>query len=453
MTAGTAEDVVIRITAKNLVRAGFQEAARDVTAFTTTLKSGAEAGASAFRSALGGAATSAKTAIAGVGTEARAVGTKLTQLGTDGKHAFKQLGDGANEAKSRASGLKDIFSTAVGTMGGFIGGSLIMRGLGSAFDLAKGAAIGMNASLETSELQFATLMGDSQRAKQHVADLFEFAKKTPFETGPIIEASRKLHTFGGDALNTMKTLTLVGDAAAGVSAPINEVGFHVGRLYGALKNGQPFGEAALRLQELAILSGPARQQMEAMQKAGKGVDEIFAVLTDDLGKFDGAMVKQASTWEGVTSTLSDSVNMLLADTLRPFFEAMRDGIGAINDLMASDAFNAGAKKMAEDLQVGVRRRQPRDAQDLRPGPGHGGRGRHRRRRRPGPRLVRPEDDLPRHGDRADARPRGHCRRLDPLLRGHGEDSADRRSVEGGRAPGPQRHRLRPRAAGVVPGAG
>ena len=35
------------------------------------------------------------------------------------------------------------------------------------------------------------VVGDAGQAQQHVKDLFEIAKKTPFETEPIIQASLK----------------------------------------------------------------------------------------------------------------------------------------------------------------------------------------------------------------------------------------------------------------------
>lgn len=255
---------------------------------------------------------------------------------------------------TKAAGETDsAFSGLLTTMLGFAGGTVIMAGLGSAINAVAGAAIGMNAKLETTTLQFETLMGSASEAKTHVADLFEFAKKTPFETEPIIQASRMMRTFGGDTLDTKANLTLLGDAAAATGAPINELGFWVGRMYSNLKGGQPFGEAAMRLQELAVMSPKARQEMEAMQKAGKGADEIFKVFQTDLAKFTGAMEKQAATWEGVVSTFSDTVNILSAQALKPVFEVLRDAIGGLNDVLGSDGFAAIADSLASSLSGGL----------------------------------------------------------------------------------------------------
>ena len=221
-------------------------------------------------------------------------------------------------------------SVMTGTMLGNVLYNVASAVATTAFSMASQAIIGMNSELETSTMKFTTLTGNAEAAKQHVADLFEFAKKTPFETGPVIQASVKLQTFGGAALDTKKNLTLLGDASAATGAPINELGFWVGRMYAAIQGGKPFGEAAMRLQELAVMTPQARDQMEQLQKSGAKADVVFAAFQTSIEKFSGAMVKQAGTWTGVTSTLKDVVNLTIAGALKPLFEDARDAIGGLN---------------------------------------------------------------------------------------------------------------------------
>ncbi len=253
---------------------------------------------------------------------------KYTLFGKVAPDALHRLADATKQAEKSSSSLLGWIgnlATQAGTMAaGFLSAQAIMRGVSSAFSFVKDAALGMNATLETTTLKFTTLMGDSDKAKAHVKDLFEIAKKTPFETGPIIEASLKLQTFGGAALNTKANIMLLGDASAATGAPIQDLGFWVGRMYAMLQGGKPFGEAAMRLQELAVLTPQARDQMEAMQKAGKSAAEIFDVFQKSLKKFTGAMEEQAGTWQGVVSTFTDTINMLIASTFKPYFEVIRD---------------------------------------------------------------------------------------------------------------------------------
>ena len=248
--------------------------------------------------------------------------------------ALDDVGNSARASGREVSGFQRITQTAAGTFAGFISAAALMRGVSAAFRFTSEAVVGMNASLETAELQFATLTGSTTRAKQIVTDLFEFAERTPFETGPIIEASRIMQTFGGDALNTKENLMLIGDAAAGTTAPINELGMWVGRLFAALQGGQPIGEATLRLMELGVVTPQTVQQMRDMQEAGASGAETFAFFQEEIGRFSGAMEAQAGTWEGLTSTLQDSVNLLLADAFRPLFDALKVSVGQLNDWVA-----------------------------------------------------------------------------------------------------------------------
>jgi len=265
----------------------------------------------------------------------RALGTdvppELTKVSKAIQAQQAALKGAASEAGTLTTRMVAV-GAAIGTFAGNLAADAFKR-IGSAMIGVVTDAFKMNASLETTKLKFTTLMGDSDQAASHVKDLFEIAKKTPFETGPIIEASLKLQTFGGAALNTKANILLLGDASAATGAPINELGFWVGRMYAMLQSGKPFGEAAMRLQELAVLSPQARDQMEAMQKSGKSAAEIFDVFKDSLSGFTGAMATQAGTWEGVMSTFTDTVNMMMAGTLLPYFEVIRDLGKNVNDAL------------------------------------------------------------------------------------------------------------------------
>lgn len=263
--------------------------------------------------------------------------------------ALRGFGSQTAVATKDVSGLGGMLKNAVSTLAGMAGGDLSVRGLMASFGGLKEAIIGTNATLETSTLQFETLMGDADRAKEHVAGLFEFAKVTPFETGPVIQASKLLQTFGGDALNTKANLTLVGDAAAATGANISDLGFWVGRAYSMIKGGQPFGEAAMRLQEMAVLSPQARKEMEALGVTAEDNAKKWEILQGELGKFSGAMIKQSKTWAGVTSTLKDVFNLSLAKAFQPAFEALRDSMGDLADYLSGPEFTKSAQSFMKGM--------------------------------------------------------------------------------------------------------
>jgi hypothetical protein len=251
--------------------------------------------------------------------------------------------------------LRAMMSVPRGLAGGLAGGlvmgagmagfGLVAQGIGE----AKDSIIGMNATLETSTLQFETLMGNADEAKQHVLDLFQFAKATPFETQPVINASRTLRTFGGAALDTMDNLTLFGDAAAATNSNIEEVSFWMGRAYAAMKGGQPFGEATMRLQELAILSPDAALKLTKLSASGATLDQMWGVMTQSLQRFNGAMAKQATTWEGLTSTLSDAIKITSAKVFQPLFNMAKGAVSGLIDILSSDAFMAWSETAGQAI--------------------------------------------------------------------------------------------------------
>ena len=283
------------------------------------------------------------------------------------EEAFRRVSQAMRELEQGAAGVQTNTRTAsqglttmegaagraLSTLTGFVGAQVLLGAGAAAYSTIKDAAIGMNSTLEKSTLQFTTLMGDSDRARAHVADLFEIAKKTPFETGPIIQASMALQVAGGAALNTKGHIIMLGDAAAATGAPIDELSRWTGRLYAALQGGKPFGEATENLRRLMVMSPQTSQKLEDMQKAGKSASEIFAVFTGDLGRFSGAMEKQAGTWEGVTSTFRDSVNLLAADAFKPLFVVVRDGIAAIDEFMSSPAAEQMAAWFKDELSGAI----------------------------------------------------------------------------------------------------
>ena len=140
---------------------------------------------------------------------------------------------------------------AAGAIGGLnlkaIAASAAIAGIAKAgYEFAK-SGIRFNAEVETSTLRFGRFFENAKQAEDHVKSLTAFAASTPFQLAGITEASQHLFTFGGHALATDENLRLVGDAAAAVNMPIQDVGMWVGRMYSSLEAGRPIGEAAMRL--------------------------------------------------------------------------------------------------------------------------------------------------------------------------------------------------------------
>lgn len=229
------------------------------------------------------------------------------------------------------------------SMGG-IGKSLISLktvaiGLGAVLGtkLAKGIT-SASAEMETLETQFTTLLGSAGAARQRMAELADFARTTPFQLPGIANASRTLQVFGGDVLASQDNLRMIGDAAAATNQDFESTSFWVGRMYSALEAGKPFGEAAMRLQEMAILTPKVRDRMERLQASGASSKEVFGLFSQSMGGFEGAMERQSKTFSGLMSTIRDNIDDILRKVgAGGFFDVMKQGLASVVNFFNDNA--------------------------------------------------------------------------------------------------------------------
>ena len=219
--------------------------------------------------------------------------------------------------------------------------------------LAARAIIKPAMDLEVYKVQFKTLLGSLDAAQKRIDELTQFAANTPFQLPGIIKASKVLETLTKGALSTGAGLEMVGDTAAGVGAPIEELAVWFGRLYDGLKSGRPVGEAMARLQELGIVSGDARAKLEQLTASGASFSDKWAVVSKETSRFTGLMKEQSATADGLISTLKDNFSLALAEIgteiLPLVSQAVKDLIKIIADLKKSGELKQFGKDAADVL--------------------------------------------------------------------------------------------------------
>lgn len=222
------------------------------------------------------------------------------------------LGRGLSKAKSSVASFsrglsssfdavgKKIFSlkTAIGAFAGFAAARLVIKPA---------------ADFQSIEAQFRVLLGSSEAAKERLEELAEFAAGTNFKLPQIAKASKILESLTEGALSTGEGLTKVGDAAAFAGVGIDEMAVTVGRLFSGLKSGRPVGEPLARLQELGVITGEARNEIERLSKAGKGLSDTWPILVADTKRFDGVMKESSKTLNGLVGTLEDNASLAFKD--------------------------------------------------------------------------------------------------------------------------------------------
>jgi hypothetical protein len=188
----------------------------------------------------------------------------------------------------------------------FSGAKWAVAGGGAALGALIYKSVSTAGTFEQIELQFQTLFKSAEKAKGWVDELRDLAIKLPVELEDLAQASRLMEVFAGGVLNTAESLTLLTDMASATNQEIESVAFWVGRAYSMISAGRPFGEAAMRLQEMGLVSGTTRNELEKLTKAGASSTKIWETLKGNFMEFAGASEILQSTWKGRLNKLSDS---------------------------------------------------------------------------------------------------------------------------------------------------
>jgi hypothetical protein len=209
-------------------------------------------------------------------------------------------------------GVKPAATGAGVAIGGMVSRALGAVAVADVFRRIATTAIGMNRQIEDAELRFQALGLSTEEAERHVANLFTFAQRTPFETAPIIEASAQLANFGGAALNSTDNLRALGNAAAGSQSPIERVAHWAGRMFSTLESGkEAIGESTAALLEMGAISGETRIELEKMAASGASAQEVFDALVASTEQFGPALENAQSSVGGLTSSIADNFGQLL----------------------------------------------------------------------------------------------------------------------------------------------
>jgi hypothetical protein len=278
----------------------------------------------------------------------------------------RKLGKDFNDADKSARKM----GKSVGFLSGEMGKLAGLVTAGSILKLGKDA-LGAAAELEKLELQFKPILGSAEEAKERIDELSKFAARTPFELPEIARASKTLETLTGGALSTGKALAMVGDAAAVSGENFADLSVHVGRAFSNLQANRAAGESISRLQELGLVSGQTRNEIELLQKAGRG-KEAWEILKGELESTEGAMEGLSETFNGKLSTLADNWRLFTADFAEKsgvfdFAKVAVDGLTKSLQFLSSQELEGEFDKMVEGmpaLQEALKEVEAQEKKDL-----------------------------------------------------------------------------------------
>lgn len=245
------------------------------------------------------------------------------------------LAAGGTKAQAAWAGMRGIFlSKVLGPLGMVVGLStsflFITRNL-----VKEWRAVGVQSAkaIETLTLQFKPLLGSIALAKQRAREIFAFSVKSPFKFEELAAGNKLLQALTRGALAGKAGMELVGDAAAVAGESFEDVSRSIGRLYDGLMSGRPVGEAAMRLQEMGLISGQTRNQIEAMQAANAEGSAIWKIVEKDIQRTKGAMETLSESLAGLQSTQEDTRRALEAGFGKGFLEGEKAAVKRTTLLM------------------------------------------------------------------------------------------------------------------------
>lgn len=219
-----------------------------------------------------------------------------------------------DEAKKGLSGLENMSDRVKKSLMG-LGMAFSMKGLVSEVANVRG-------QFQQLEVAFNTMLGSADKADALMAQLVRTAAITPFDLEGVAQGAKQLLAYGMEAENVNETLTRLGDIAAGLSMPLNDLVYLYGttmaqgRLYTQDLN-QFTGRGIPMIQELAKVFGVAESKVKDLVEAGKvgfpEVQKVIENLTGEGSKFGGLMEEQSKTITGQISNIEDAIATMFND--------------------------------------------------------------------------------------------------------------------------------------------
>jgi len=183
---------------------------------------------------------------------------------------------------------------------------------------------------ETLTVQFRTLIGDMEQARDHMRMLKELGDTPPFSLEEFARASRELMVMSEGALGYRESLVLVGDAAAATGLSLDTLAHAVGRAYALIRDGQPMERAAMELRNMGIITPQLAEEMAGLQKAGASNIEVWNKLEDALRKHQGAMDQTLKTGNGMAAALETEWTNAIRQVGDAFRDSATEGIGSLH---------------------------------------------------------------------------------------------------------------------------
>lgn len=192
------------------------------------------------------------------------------------------------------------------------------------------------------EVAFSTMLGSEEKATDLMNQLVKTAAITPFDLKGVADGAKSLMAYGTAAEDVNETLIRLGDIAAGMSIPLNDLVY----LYGTtMVQGRMFTQDLRQFQgrgipiaeELAKVLKTTKDQIPDLVTAGKVTGEVFQQaivnMTEAGSKFGGLMEKQSKTIKGQISNIEDAIDVMFNNIGKSSEGIINGALGTVSMLV------------------------------------------------------------------------------------------------------------------------
>lgn len=202
--------------------------------------------------------------------------------------------------------------------------------------------IDVRSQFQQLDIAFTTMLKSKATANALMKELVTFAAETPFGLKDAASGAKQLLAYGSTAKAVVSELRMLGDVAAGVSAPIGDLVY----LYGTLKTqGRAYlmdirqfaGRGIPIYAELAKVLKVGKDEVNGLVTAGKvgfpEIEQAFKNMTAAGSMFGGLMEAQSKTWTGQIERFKDAWDVMLNDIGKSQEDVFTLGISGITALV------------------------------------------------------------------------------------------------------------------------
>lgn len=244
---------------------------------------------------------------------------------------YKEFASGTNNADEIVKSLTDSLKRTAAEFGGLVA---IKKFVSDVIDAT--------GKMQQLDVALSTILQSKSKADALLAEISEFAKKTPFNLDEVANGAKQLLAYGSSADNVVDELSMLGDVASGLQIPLGQLIY----LYGTLRvQGRAYwrdiqqfqGRGVNVIEEMAKNLGVTQDQIKSLVEEGKigfkDVEKAFQSMTSEGGKFNNMLENSAGTWPQRIANIEDTLFQKMNEFGNKYKEVFELGIGTAEELV------------------------------------------------------------------------------------------------------------------------